>query len=62
MGVIEGPESDGTLKWQETTIVLARVGAGGQTGIGSRTQTTVCAAALRRSVALQRKHKREFCE
>jgi L-alanine-DL-glutamate epimerase-like enolase superfamily enzyme len=30
----DGPESDGTLEWQETTIVLARVHAGGATGLG----------------------------
>jgi L-alanine-DL-glutamate epimerase-like enolase superfamily enzyme len=29
----DGPESDGTLDWQETTIVLVRVRAG-ETGIG----------------------------
>src|SRR3954463_6069741 len=30
----DGPESDGTLEWQETTIVLARVRASGETGVG----------------------------
>src|SRR3954471_7935866 len=30
----DGPESDGTLAWQETTIVLARVRAGDETGVG----------------------------
>src|SRR5512132_2722311 len=30
----DGPESDGTLEWQDTTIVLARVRAGGETGVG----------------------------
>src|SRR5919201_6417060 len=29
-----GTESDGTLEWEETTIVLARVRAGGETGVG----------------------------
>ena len=28
------PESDGTLKWDSTTMVLVRASAGGQTGIG----------------------------
>jgi L-alanine-DL-glutamate epimerase-like enolase superfamily enzyme len=28
------PESDGTLEWAETTIVLVEVGAGGETGLG----------------------------
>jgi L-alanine-DL-glutamate epimerase-like enolase superfamily enzyme len=30
----DGPESDGTLAWSETTIVLARVRAGDETGLG----------------------------
>jgi L-alanine-DL-glutamate epimerase-like enolase superfamily enzyme len=30
----DGPESDGTMQWEETTIVLVRVRAGGETGIG----------------------------
>jgi L-alanine-DL-glutamate epimerase-like enolase superfamily enzyme len=30
----EGPESDGTLEWDATTIVLARVHADGTTGVG----------------------------
>jgi L-alanine-DL-glutamate epimerase-like enolase superfamily enzyme len=30
----EGPESDGTLEWDATTIVLARVRADGVTGLG----------------------------
>jgi L-alanine-DL-glutamate epimerase-like enolase superfamily enzyme len=30
----DGPESDGTLEWDSTTIVLARVHAGGETGVG----------------------------
>jgi L-alanine-DL-glutamate epimerase-like enolase superfamily enzyme len=30
----DGPESDGTLEWSETTIVLARVRAGDETGLG----------------------------
>jgi L-alanine-DL-glutamate epimerase-like enolase superfamily enzyme len=30
----DGPESDGTLEWEDTTIVLARVRAGGATGLG----------------------------
>jgi L-alanine-DL-glutamate epimerase-like enolase superfamily enzyme len=28
------PESDGTLEWDETTIVVVEVGAGGETGLG----------------------------
>jgi L-alanine-DL-glutamate epimerase-like enolase superfamily enzyme len=30
----DGPESDGTLEWEETTLVLVEVDAGGETGIG----------------------------
>lgn len=30
----DAPESDGTLEWDSTTLVLARVEAGGKTGIG----------------------------
>jgi L-alanine-DL-glutamate epimerase-like enolase superfamily enzyme len=30
----DGPESDGTFEWTSTTLVLAEVAAGGQTGLG----------------------------
>lgn len=30
----KSPESDGTLRWDSTTLVLVRVSAGGKTGIG----------------------------
>src|SRR3954447_3937182 len=30
----ESPESDGTLEWDATTLVLVEVEAGGRTGIG----------------------------
>jgi hypothetical protein len=30
----DAPESDGTLEWDSTTLVLARVQAGGTEGIG----------------------------
>jgi hypothetical protein len=30
----EGPESDGTLEWEDTTVVLARVLAGDEVGLG----------------------------
>ena len=30
----DSPESDGTLKWDKTTLVLAEVKAGGETGLG----------------------------
>src|SRR6185312_5717297 len=28
------PESDGTLEWNSTTMVVVQIGAGGQTGLG----------------------------
>src|SRR5690349_2315124 len=30
----DSPESDGTLKWDKTTLVLVKVHAGGHTGLG----------------------------
>jgi L-alanine-DL-glutamate epimerase-like enolase superfamily enzyme len=39
------PEADGTLAWKETTIVVAFVRAGGQTGLGY-SYTAAAAAAL----------------
>src|SRR6476646_846119 len=30
----DSPESDGTLEWDSTTMVLVEVSAGGQTGLG----------------------------
>ena len=30
----DGPESDGTLEWNSTTLVLVRITAGGRKGIG----------------------------
>src|ERR1051325_1248041 len=30
----DAPESDGTLEWHATTLVLVRIEAGGKTGIG----------------------------
>src|SRR5918994_6744513 len=30
----ETPESDGTFEWEETTVVIARVRAGGEVGLG----------------------------
>ena len=41
----DAPESDGTLEWRETTIVLVRVRAGAETGIGY-TYADASAAAL----------------
>ena len=41
----DGPESDGTLAWDSTTMVLAEVGAGTTTGIGY-TYADACVAEL----------------
>ncbi len=30
----DAPESDGTLRWEETTIVVVEARAGGRTGLG----------------------------
>lgn len=43
----DGPESDGTLAWDSTTLVLAEVRAGGETGLGY-TYAHAAAAALAR--------------
>jgi L-alanine-DL-glutamate epimerase-like enolase superfamily enzyme len=45
----DSPESDGTLKWDQTTMVLVEVGAGGHRGVGY-TYTDACAAKLIHSV------------
>ena len=41
----DAPEADGTLSWQETTIVVAEASAGGQSGVGY-SYTAAAAAAL----------------
>ena len=41
----DAPESDGTLEWDSTTLVLVQVRAGGETGIGY-TYSNVAAATL----------------
>lgn len=41
----DAPESDGTLQWESTTMVLVEVDAGGKTGIGY-TYATVAAGKL----------------
>lgn len=43
------PESDGTLEWSRTTVVLCQVGAGGKRGLGY-TYGAAAAAALIREV------------
>src|SRR5438046_5894573 len=45
----DGPESDGTLEWHSTTIVLVEARAGGETGLGY----TYCDAAAAEVVSSQ---------
>lgn len=42
----ETPESDGTLAWNVTTLVLAAVGSGGHTGLGYTYSTKAAAAVM----------------
>ncbi len=42
----EEPESDGTLTWTATTVVVAEPSAGGQTGIGFSYATGACARLI----------------
>jgi L-alanine-DL-glutamate epimerase-like enolase superfamily enzyme len=41
------PESDGTLTWTETTVVVAEPRAGGHTGLGFTYATAACATLIR---------------
>jgi L-alanine-DL-glutamate epimerase-like enolase superfamily enzyme len=48
----EEPESDGTLSWSETGVLVVEVDAGGQTGLGySYTQPTAAAAVVDQQLA-----------
>jgi L-alanine-DL-glutamate epimerase-like enolase superfamily enzyme len=40
------PESDGTLTWTDTTVVVAKVGAGAATGLGFTYATGACATLV----------------
>ena len=40
----DAPEADGTFAWRDTTLVVAKVEAGGETGIGYTYGAKVCAA------------------
>ena len=46
----DAPEADGTFKWDSTTMVLAEVGAAGQTGLGY-TYGQIAVAPIARHVA-----------
>ncbi len=43
----DGPESDGTLEWDATTLVLAEIEAGSETGIGFTYADTATATLVR---------------
>ncbi len=47
----EGPEADGTLEWNETTLVAVEIDAGGETGIGF-TYADACIVPLLRETLL----------
>lgn len=43
----DAPESDGTLEWNATTLVLVHIGAGGKTGIGYTYADSATATLIR---------------
>jgi L-alanine-DL-glutamate epimerase-like enolase superfamily enzyme len=47
----EEPESDGTLEWSSTTLVLVEAEAGGKTGLGFTYTDAVAAALVREKLA-----------
>ncbi|HVL58097.1 MAG TPA: mandelate racemase, partial [Burkholderiaceae bacterium] len=47
----EGPEADGTLTWDATTLVLVRIDAGGATGIGYTYADAAAAVLIRDRLA-----------
>lgn len=47
----DGPESDGTLTWDATTLVLVQVNAGGASGIGYTYADTATATLIRDKLA-----------
>jgi L-alanine-DL-glutamate epimerase-like enolase superfamily enzyme len=47
----DGPEADGTLAWDSTTIVVVRAHAGGQTGLGYTYADTSAAELIRGKLA-----------
>ncbi len=47
----DGPESDGTLEWDSTTLVLVQIAAGGKIGIGYGYADTATACLIRDKLA-----------
>jgi len=47
----ESPESDGTLEWDHTTMILVHISAGGQRGLGYTYGSGAAAALIRHTLA-----------
>ena len=47
----DAPESDGTLEWDRTTVVVVELGAGGLTGLGYTYADQATAAVVRDTLA-----------
>src|SRR5438067_7327805 len=47
----DGPESDGTIEWSSTTLIVVRAEAGGVTGIGFTYGHDSAASLIRRTLA-----------
>ena len=47
----KSPESDGTLKWDSTTLVLVHIQAGGKTGIGYSYADVATAQLIEKTLA-----------
>ncbi len=47
----DAPESDGSLAWDSTTLVLVEIAAGGRTGIGYTYSDTAAATLVRGKLA-----------
>lgn len=51
------PESDGTLEWDSTMLVLVEIGAGGKSGLGYSYADTATAALIRDKLAAVVEHR-----
>ncbi|MGH8191745.1 MAG: enolase C-terminal domain-like protein [Rhodanobacteraceae bacterium] len=56
----DAPESDGTLEWDSTMLVLVEIGAGGKCGIGYSYADAATAALIRDKLAGVIKHRDAF--
>ncbi len=57
----DAPESDGTLAWDSTTLVLAEISAGGQTGIGFSYASDAAAGIITGKLAKHLEGGDAFC-